>query len=48
MTKLSFLQPMMLVDMRTSLLPAFLNTMKFADILGLDRKHLRGFYFRFW
>ncbi len=41
MTKLSFLQPMMLVDMRTSLLPAFLNTMKFADIMGLDRKHLR-------
>lgn len=41
LTKLSFLQPMMLVDMRTSVLPAFLHTMKFAEILGLDRKHLR-------
>lgn len=41
LTKLSFLQPMMLVDMRTNVLPAFLHTMKFAEILGLDRKHLR-------
>lgn len=41
LTKLSFLQPMMLVDMRTSVLPAFLHTMKFAEVLGLDRKNLR-------
>ena len=32
---------MILVDMRTSVLPAFLHTMKFADGLGLDRKQLQ-------
>jgi hypothetical protein len=41
LTKLSFVQPMLLVDMRTTLLPAFLHTMKFAEVLRLDRKHLR-------
>jgi hypothetical protein len=41
LTKLSFVQPMLLVDMRTCLLPAFLNTMKIAELLRLDRKHLR-------
>jgi hypothetical protein len=41
LTKLSFMQPMLLVDTRTTLLPAFMHTMKFAEVLRLDRKHLR-------
>lgn len=41
LTKLSFIQPMLMVDMRTSVLPAFLHTMKIAEVLRLDRKHLR-------
>lgn len=41
LTKLGFLQPMMLVDMRTSVLPAFLHTMKIAEVLRLDRRNLR-------
>lgn len=41
LTKLSFIQPMILVDMRTSLLPAFLNVMKISKEIGLDRKNLR-------
>lgn len=41
LTKLSFLQPMILVDMRTSILPAFLNIMKISKEVGLDRRNLR-------
>jgi hypothetical protein len=41
LTKLSFMQPMMLLDMRTNVMPAFLHTMKFAEVLRLDRKNLR-------
>ncbi len=41
LTKLGFIQPMILVDMRTSVLPAFLHTMKMAEVLRLDRKNLR-------
>lgn len=41
LTKLSFIQPMLLVDMRTCLLPAFLHTMKFAEALKLDRRQQR-------
>ena len=41
LTKLGFIQPMILVDMRTSVLPAFLHTMKMAEVLRIDKKHLR-------
>jgi len=41
LTKLGFIQPMILVDMRTSVLPAFLHTMKMAEVLRLDRSNLR-------
>jgi len=41
LTKLGFIQPMILVDMRTSILPAFLHTMKMAEVLRLDRRNLR-------
>ena len=41
LTKLGFIQPMILLDMRTSVLPAFLHTMKMAEVLRLDRKNLR-------
>jgi hypothetical protein len=41
LTKLSFMQPMMLLDMRTNVMPAFLHAMKFAEVLRLDRKNLR-------
>jgi hypothetical protein len=41
LTKLSFIQPMIMVDTRTSLLPAWLHTMKMAEVLRLDRRHLR-------
>jgi len=41
LTKLSFIQPMILVDMRTNILPAFLNVMKISKEIGLDKRHLR-------
>jgi hypothetical protein len=41
LTKLSFIQPMIMVDMRTSLLPAFLNVMKISKEIGLNKRHLR-------
>ena len=41
LTKLSFMQPMMLLDMRTNVMPAFLHAMKFAEVLHLDRTNLR-------
>ena len=41
LTKLSFIQPMILFDMRSNLLPAFLHVMKIAKEIGLDKRHLR-------
>lgn len=41
LSKLSFIQPAILVDMRTSILPAFLNVMKMAKEIKLDRRNLR-------
>lgn len=41
LTKLGFIQPMLMVDMRTSVLPVFMHTMKIAEVLRLDRKNLR-------
>jgi len=41
LTKLSFIQPMILSDMRTNVLPAFLSMMKIAHEIGLDKRQLR-------
>lgn len=41
LTALSFVQPTILLDMRTCVLPAFLHVMKIADELKLDRRGLR-------
>ncbi len=41
LTKLSFMQSVILGDMRTNILPAFLNVMKMAHELRLERKQLR-------
>lgn len=41
LTKLSFLQPTILLDMRTSVLPGFMHTLKIADELRMDRKNVR-------
>lgn len=41
LTKLSFVQPMLMVDMRTSVLPAFLHTMKMAEVLRLEPRQVR-------
>jgi len=41
LTKLSFLQPMLMSDMRTNVLPAFLHVLKIGDELRLDRLNLR-------
>ncbi len=45
LTKLSFLQPMLLSDIRTNVLPGFLHTLKIAEQRRLDRsgtRRLRG------
>ena len=41
LTKLSFLQPSLMADMRTNLLPGFLHTLKIAHALQLDARHTR-------
>jgi hypothetical protein len=41
LTKLSFVQPMLMSDMRTNVLPAFLHVLKIGDELRLDRANLR-------
>lgn len=41
LTKLSFLQPMLLSDMRTNVLPGFLHVWKIGDELRLDHLNLR-------
>jgi len=40
-TKLSFLQPTILLDTRTNVLPGFLHVMKIAEVLRLDSQGLR-------
>lgn len=41
LTRLSFLQPSLMSDMRTNLLPGFLHTLKIAHQLELDARHTR-------
>ncbi len=41
LTKLSFLQPSLFMDMRTNVLPGFLHTLKIAHSLDLDARHTR-------
>lgn len=41
LTKLSFVQPTLMSDMRTNLLPAFLHTLKMGSALKLERAQLR-------
>ncbi len=41
LTKLAFLQPMLMSDMRTNLLPGFLHTFKIAHALELERRDVR-------
>ena len=41
LTKLSFIQPSIMVDMRTNILPAFLHVMKISKEVGLDKRNLR-------
>lgn len=41
LTKLAFLEPMILYDMRTNTLPAFLHTLKIADALRIDKSGQR-------
>lgn len=41
LTSLAFVQPTILLDTRTNVLPGFLHVMKIADELRLDRKGLR-------
>jgi hypothetical protein len=41
LAKLSFVQPVLLSDMRSNILPAFMHTLKIADSLQLDRRALR-------
>ncbi len=41
LTKLSFVQPTLMSDMRTNLLPAFLHTLKMGHSLKLERAQLR-------
>jgi hypothetical protein len=41
LTKLAFIEPTILYDMRTNVLPAFLHTMKIADSLEMDNRNQR-------
>jgi hypothetical protein len=41
MTKLSFLQPVLMSDARTNILPAFLHTFKLAHVHRLDTRNMR-------
>ena len=41
LTKLSFIEQVILYDTRTNTLPAFLHTMRIAEALGLDRRSQR-------
>ena len=41
LTRLAFMQQVLMTDTRTNLLPAFLHTMKIADTLKLDRRGQR-------
>jgi hypothetical protein len=41
LTKLTFMQPVLMGDMRTNVLPAFLHAMKIADVLKFGRSGLR-------
>lgn len=43
LTKLSFMQPMLFFDMRASLLPVFLHTLKLAHVIGMERRQVRRF-----
>lgn len=45
LTKFAFIEQMILYDTRTNTLPAFLHTMRIAEVLGLDRKSQRRLYF---